>query len=47
MGMGAVFRRLNLPQLLGMLLRGLANYNETVSQEAFMVIGQHIFGSPL
>lgn len=34
-------------QLLGMLLRGLANYNETVSQEAFMVIGQHIFGSPL
>lgn len=33
--------------LLGMLLRGLANYNETVSQEAFMVIGQHIFGSPL
>lgn len=34
-------------QLLGMLLRGLANYNETVSQEALRVIGQHIFGSSL
>lgn len=33
--------------LLGMLLRGLANYNAAVSQEAFMVIGQHIFGSPM
>lgn len=33
--------------LLGMLLRGLANYNEVVSQEAFMVIGQHIFGSSM
>lgn len=32
--------------LLGMLLRGFANYNEAVSQEAFTVIGQHIFGSP-
>lgn len=32
-------------QLLGMLLRGLANYNEVVSQEAFLVIGQFIFGS--
>lgn len=31
--------------LLGLLLRGLANYNEAVSQEAFRVIGQHIFGS--
>lgn len=31
--------------LLGMLMRGLANYNTTVSQEAFRVIGQHIFGS--
>ncbi|MCB6992814.1 hypothetical protein LI177_04860 [bacterium 210820-DFI.6.37] len=31
--------------LLGMLLRGFANYNEAVSQEAFTVIGQHIFGS--
>lgn len=33
--------------LLGMLLRGLANYNEAVSQEAFRVIGQHIFGSDM
>lgn len=33
--------------LLGMLLRGLSNYDQTVSQEAFMVIGQHIFGSPM
>ncbi|MCI9596250.1 MAG: hypothetical protein HFE75_02925 [Firmicutes bacterium] len=33
--------------MLGMLLRGLANYNSAVSQEAFRVMGQHIFGSPL
>lgn len=33
-------------KLLGMLLRGLATYHEVVSQEAFMVIGQYIFGSP-
>lgn len=33
--------------MLGMLLRGLANYNPAVSQEAFRVMGQHIFGSPL
>lgn len=32
-------------RMLGMLLRGFVNYQETVSQEAFMVIGQHIFGS--
>ncbi len=32
-------------KILGMLLRGLANYNEVVSQEAFLVIGQYIFGS--
>lgn len=32
-------------KLLGMLLRGLATYHEVVSQEAFMVIGQYIFGS--
>lgn len=32
-------------KLLGMLLKGLANYHEVVSQEAFMVIGQYIFGS--
>lgn len=31
--------------MLGMLLKGLSNYREAVSQEAFMVIGQHIFGS--
>lgn len=31
--------------ILGMLLKGLANYQETVSQEAFLVIGQYIFGS--
>lgn len=31
--------------MLGMLIRGLANYNEIVSQEAFLVIGQSIFGS--
>lgn len=33
--------------LLGMLLRGLANYDPAVSREAVMVIGQHIFGSTL
>lgn len=31
--------------MLGMLLRGLANYNRVISQEAFMVIGQELFGS--
>ncbi len=31
--------------MLGMLLKGLSNYREAVSQEAFLVIGQHIFGS--
>lgn len=31
--------------LLGMLLTGLANYRETVRQEALLVIGQSIFGS--
>ncbi|MEG0829736.1 MAG: hypothetical protein RSD88_04510 [Anaerovoracaceae bacterium] len=31
--------------ILGMLLRGLANYNDIVSEEAFRVIGQYIFGS--
>ncbi|MBN7772899.1 nicotinate-nicotinamide nucleotide adenylyltransferase [Clostridium aminobutyricum] len=30
--------------MLGILLRGLANYDEIVSQEAFLVIGQSIFG---
>lgn len=32
-------------QLLGMLMRGLANYNEAISQETLRIIGQHIFGS--
>lgn len=31
--------------MLGMLIRGLANYDEIVRQEAFLVIGQSIFGS--
>lgn len=31
--------------MLGMLIRGLANYDEIVSQEAFLVIGQSIFGN--
>ncbi|MBQ0078787.1 MAG: hypothetical protein KBS66_02700 [Eubacterium sp.] len=30
-------------KLLGMLLKGLSNYHEVVSQEAFMVIGKFIF----
>ena len=29
--------------ILGMLLRGLSNYGETVSQEAFFVIGKYFF----
>ena len=33
--------------VLGMILGGLANYNETVSQEAVLVIGQYLFGSTL
>ncbi len=31
--------------MLGMILKGLSNYREAISQEAFLVIGQHIFGS--
>ena len=31
--------------LVGLLLRGLANYDPLVSQEAFHVIGKYIFGS--
>lgn len=31
--------------MLGLLLKGLANYHEVVSQEAIMVIGQYIFGA--
>ena len=30
--------------MLGMLLKGLADYHEVVRQEAFLVIGQYIFG---
>lgn len=33
--------------ILGMILGGLANYNETVTQEAVLVIGQYLFGSSL
>lgn len=33
--------------MLGLLLKGLANYHEVVSQEAIMVIGQYIFGTEL
>ncbi len=32
-------------KLLGLLLKGLASYNEVVCQESFMVTGQYIFGS--
>ncbi|WP_324822655.1 hypothetical protein [Sinanaerobacter sp. ZZT-01] len=32
-------------QFLGMLLSGLANYRNSVSQEAFLVIGQYLFGN--
>jgi len=32
--------------ILGMLLRGLANYREAVSQEAFHVIGKYFFAVP-
>lgn len=31
-------------KILGMILRGMSDYHETVSQEAFMVLGQYIFG---
>ncbi|MFV0516867.1 MAG: nicotinate-nicotinamide nucleotide adenylyltransferase [Aminipila sp.] len=31
--------------MIGMLLRGLANYDEIINQEAFLVIGQGLFGS--
>ncbi len=36
-----------LVTLLGMILSGLANYNEQVKQEAFLVIGKDIFGSKI
>ncbi|MGI6735787.1 MAG: hypothetical protein ACOX41_00520 [Anaerovoracaceae bacterium] len=32
-------------RIIGMLLRGMADYHETVSEEAFWVLGQNIFGS--
>lgn len=32
-------------RMLGMLLKGFVNYQEVVSQEAFLVIGQYIFGN--
>lgn len=32
-------------RLVGLLLKGLANYNQVVSQEAFHVIGKYIFAS--
>jgi Nicotinic acid mononucleotide adenylyltransferase len=31
--------------ILGLILKGLSDYHEPVSQEAFLVIGQHLFGS--
>ncbi|MEI3518669.1 MAG: hypothetical protein V8R14_04420 [Clostridia bacterium] len=31
-------------RMLGMLLKGLANYHEVVSREAIMVTGKYIFG---
>lgn len=34
-----------LTRILGIILSGLANYNVQVKQEAFQVIGHHIFGS--
>ncbi len=33
--------------MLGMLLGGLANYNETVNQESMLIIGQSLFGSQM
>lgn len=32
--------------LVGLLVRGFANYNETISGEALWIIGMRIFGSP-
>ncbi len=31
--------------VLGLILKGLSNYHEVVSQEAFLVIGQYLFGT--
>jgi len=32
--------------ILGLILKGLSDYHDAVSQEAFLVIGQKLFGSP-
>lgn len=32
--------------ILGLILKGLSNYREPVSQEALLVLGQYLFGSP-
>lgn len=32
-------------RMLGMLMQGLADYHEVISQEAFLVVGKNIFGS--
>lgn len=34
-------------KILGMILKGMADYHEAISEEAFMVLGQNIFGSDL
>lgn len=34
-------------QMIGMILKGLTNYHSSVYQEAFIVIGQYLFASPL
>lgn len=33
--------------ILGLILKGLSNYHEAINQEAFLVIGQYLFGSGL
>lgn len=32
-------------EILGLIMKGLSNYNEMISQEAILVIGQYLFGS--
>lgn len=39
------FYNKRLLKILGIILSGLANYNLQVKQEAFLVVGQYIFGS--
>ncbi len=36
-----------LIKILGIVLSGLSNYNISVKQETFLVVGQHIFGSKI